>query len=693
MSGRMFTRFGKRAAPPQRRPATDGYTIPRLAFYWLLAAVVSVLLPHVLRMPLWLTSLCALCILGRVLIYQGRMSLPGNKLKLGLVVVMVVLILAQFGRNVFSTDATVGVLLVGITLKLLEMQQRRDVLMVIYLCYFTVVAEFIYSQSIPIAFYMTFAVIIITSALMALNQTQGQQKPWRTFTLSAAILAQSVPLMTVFFLLFPRISPLWSVPLQTSNGTTGLSENMEPGAIGDLTRSAELAFRVQFKGEAPDYSELYWRALTLDEFNGRQWRRGFIGRESMQNLAPGAREVTDWYRQIRYLDRPIDYNIILEPTYENWIYTLQMPQVQDDRFIMRRDYQVDAKRRINQRYTYDVRSWLSFDADSGVEGREQRRSRVLPSTGNERAREFASELRAQSASDLAYAQAVLDYFNQQQFFYTLNPPTLGENPVDEFLFDTRQGFCEHFSSAFTYLMRAAGIPARVVTGYMGGEFNPYDGTLVVRQYDAHAWSEIWLPGEGWRRVDPTAAVAPERVNQGSNSVLQAEEEFLGDEVFTLVRFRDSLFLNSLRYRLEMIDYAWNRFVLNYNQDTQSQLFARLFGSLSQWKVVLVVVAVVMALVAFVGWVVFRRSARAVLPPLTRHYLHYCDYLASRGFARQPGETATHYLERVAAHNPQWRSEMEAITHDYQRLAYAQPTPDPQQLRRFRQRVRQFRLLN
>ncbi|MES2606101.1 MAG: DUF3488 and transglutaminase-like domain-containing protein [Pseudomonadota bacterium] len=478
-----------------------------------------------------------------------------------------------------------------------------------------------------------------------------------------------------------------------ATGTTGLSENMSPGDIGDLARSAEVAFRVKFNGDAPDYSELYWRALTLDEFNGREWRRGFQVAEP-QNLGPNPNRTGDWFTAIEFKGRPVDYNVILEPTYRTWIYTLQMPQIRDDRMTMRRDYQVDSRRPVTQRYTYDVRSYLDYSVDTESEGPGGRsRLRFIPQQGNARARQFAVDLRASVNSDEEFMNAVLANFREQDFFYTLSPPQLGENTVDEFLFDTRQGFCEHYASSFTFLMRAAGIPARVVTGYMGGEFNPYDSTLTVRQYDAHAWSEIWIKGKGWLRVDPTAAVAPERIQQGSNSTLQQEEEFMEDEVFTLIRFRDSLFLNDLRLRLELIDYAWNRFVLNYDQDMQFQLFNSLFGSVTRWKIILSILGFMAVVMAFVALTVFRKSARPQLLPATRHYLSFCDYMASLGFARHKGESPLLYLERIGSQQPQWYGELERITHEFIKLAYSGEQPDRQRLKRFQRQVRRVRLLS
>lgn len=674
--------------------SSKGYQIPRYAFLWLMASVVMVILPHTARMPWWLSGMCALCVVGRVLIHQGRLSSPGRKLKLCVVVAMLLLVMAQFGRAIFSTDATVAVLLAGITLKLLEIYKRRDVLIIIYLCYFTVIAEFIYSQSIPIMLYMALSVLVITAALMSLHQTQEYQRPWRTFRLASMILLQSVPLMAILYLSVPRISPLWAMPNQgSSTANTGLSDTLAPGNIGDLTRSAEVAFRVRFNGELPDYNELYWRALTLDQFDGKAWHLSLF--EQVQSLSSTANTIEDWYQRIDYAGRPIDYNVIMEATNRTWLYTLQMPRIQHDEMRMRRDYQVVMRRPITQRFSYDARSSLDYrvDIDATAENTMLARSRLLPRASNLRAQAFAEQLRNSVNSDREYLQAILAHFRDQQFFYTLSPTVLGDNPIDEFLFDTREGFCEHYASAFTFLMRAVRIPARVVTGYMGGEINPYDGTLIVRQYDAHAWSEVWLEGEGWVRVDPTAAVAPERINQGSDSVLQSEDSFLQDEGFSLMHFRSSLLLNDLRLRLEMIDYAWNRFVLNYDEDAQARLFGELFGVVTRLKIALISIAALLLVLGCSAYLVFRQQPRAAQLPATRHYLRFCDYLAGLGFERHRGETPLQYQQRLVERYPQWAREIVDITQCYVALVFGGDAADARLLQELRSKVKRFRLLN
>ena len=669
------------------------YQIPRVTLAWILVALTAVILPHVGRMPFWLTLLSASCVVVRILIFNGRMSYPGSKTKGAIVIFTLVAVLVQFGRDVFSTEATVGVLIVGITLKLLEMQHKRDVLLVIYLCYFTVVAEFIYSQSIPIAAYMMLCILLITSSLVSLNQDREHQRPLKTLKLSGYILAQSVPLMMVLFLVFPRISPLWSVPLSTGGGVTGLSETMSPGDIGNLTRSGDVAFRVQFKSDPPPKSELYWRGLTLDFFDGHQWRRRRRFSQQNQYLGNNPREKHDWFQAIQYLGNEVSYNVIMEPTYQNWLFTLKIPQIRKDGLVMLQDFQVENIRPVSQRFTYDANSFLDNTVGLEMSFTERGRQLNLPDEGNQRSRELARQLRQQYPDDEAYIAAVLDMFRQQNFFYTLNPKVLGENTVDDFLFSTKEGFCEHYASAFTFLMRAAGIPSRIVTGYQGGEFNPYDGTLIVRQYDAHAWSEVWLEGQGWIRVDPTRAVAPQRIDLGSELTYETEDSFLEDVGFSMLRFRNNAVINDLRLRLETIDYAWNRWVLNYDQGVQLELFARIFGSVTREKILIILLSVFIIFFSFASYFVLRRPVRKVMDPATALYLRYCRYLGKLGFERRPGETPVNFCKRVSEHNPQWGDELASITDTFVKITFLGADDEKAMLEKLARSVRNFRLLN
>lgn len=676
---------------------TERYQLGRHSLVWILASVVMVVVPHLARMPVWLIILCFGCIACRILIHQGRIPYPGARLKGLLVVTVVMSVLLQFGRDVFSTEATVGILIVGIALKLLEMHSRRDVLLVIYLCYFAGVAEFIYSQTIPVACYMLLATAVITSALISLNQHTDHQHPWRTFRLSSLLLLQSAPLMMALFVLFPRMSPLWSVPVQSSSGITGLSDTMSPGDIGNLTRSAEVAFRASFDSGVPDKGMLYWRALTLDIFDGREWSRQ-EGRFSNrpQFLGPDAREPRDWYLNIEYQGDPLEYNIILEPTNQNWLFTLMMPRMSRDDTLMLNNYQLESLRPIRQRLSYDVRSYPEYSVGSNLDEDIRRRSLGLPRQGNPESRALAMEMRAAADNEMGFVEAVLEYFRQQPFFYTLDPPVLSGDSIDQFLFNTREGFCEHYASAFTYMMRAGGIPARVVTGYQGGDINPYDNTLVVRQYDAHAWSEVWIEDVGWLRVDPTAAVAPERISLGSELVFQENASFLSDVGYAARLFRSNLLLNELRLRFDTIDYAWNRWVLNYDRDNQYQLFSRLFDVVTRAKIVLAVSVFMLAFTALFAVLILRRPTLKPQAPATRLYLKLCRLLEKLGYPRAVGETPGQYCQRLAKERPAWAQTLEQITLAYEQLAYEGIAGEEKRARRLDQMkraVRQFSVLN
>lgn len=647
------------------------YQIPRYSLIWMLIALTSVVLPHSPRLPVWLIIVSVFCIVVRVLIFQGRLRYPGKKIKTLIVFSVLTAVFFEYGRNFLATDTMVAVLIVGIALKLLEMNKQRDVLIVIMLTYFTTMSEFIYSQAIGTALYMFCAVLLNTCALMSLHQTQSYQRPMRTFKLTALILGQCIPLMMVLFVFFPRMAPLWSMPSPDSSAKSGLSDTMAPGDIGKLIRNADVVFKVQFDGPMPENDQLYWRGLTFDLFNGRAWskRPSRFSREN-QNLNVQVQERRGWYQDIEWQGDSITYNIIMEPSNQNWIFALKMPQISQNGMYMNRHYQVESRIPVSQRFSYDVTSWPEHSLGENLDEELRRRSLLLPDEGNSRSVEFAKELYARSSSETDFIDSLLTYYNEEEFYYTLEPSLLGENTVDEFLFDSREGFCEHFASSFTFLMRAAGIPARVVTGYQGGERNPYDGTLIVHQYDAHAWAEVWIDGEGWMKVDPTASVAPERIILGSQFAYQDEGSFLEDAGFAGFFMRRSQGWNKLRLYVETIDYAWVRFVLNYDQRTQFTFFSNLFGTASQLKVLMFATLSILGSLAFLTWIILRPKNIKNVSPATRYYLRFCSSIESKGYGRRCGETPVKFCERVSAINPAWSASIKQITLLFNELTYS-----------------------
>ena len=671
------------------------YQVSSTTMYWILASLISVILPHALRMPVWLLAICLVCIVASIQINKGKLSFPGRKLKTLAVIVTFTGVLAQYGKDIFSTDAIVSVLLSGVALKLMEMKQKRDVLLVIYLCYFSVLAEFIYSQTILVAIYMALCIVIITATLMSLAQRWDSQQPARTAKLTGIILLQSIPLMLALFILFPRISPLWSVPIQNNSATTGLSDEMSLGTIGDLTRSGEVAFTVQFDSSMPPLNQLYWRGITLDRFNGKTWRRS--PGQSRQPFVPGA-DQKQWHSAISKMGKPVSYNIIMEPTQQNYLFTLKIPNLSDQRLYMQRDFQVRSRRPITQRYSYNATSWLEHTADLSLSGNMKEWNVRLPQEQNLNplSKAFMDDLVEKSDSEQEIINSVLAFFREQPFYYTLTPQLLGENAVDDFLFTTREGFCEHYASTFTYLMRLAGIPARVVTGYQGGEFNPYNDTLIVRQYDAHAWAEVWLEGKGWVRVDPTAAVSPNRIEYGSQFTLQEENNFLDNESFSLLRFKNSsLIINDLIFRFEMIDYAWNRFVLNYNQDIQMSLFRQMFDEVTKTKILVTVFGFIFICLSFLCFHLIRSLPREVNRPVNKIYLRFCNFLAQQGMPRHRGEAPKDYCTRVCEQQPSWADVITEITESYYEIAFGNydEQEKAEKLEELKSSIRKFKLVS
>ena len=249
-------------------------------------------------------------------------------------------------------------------------------------------------------------------------------------------------------------------------------------------------------------------------------------------------------------------------------------------FFRGRNFELFNNGIVTQRLSYDLRSYLSNQTDLRLLDSMRTRNLELPEEGNQRSRQFASELRAAATTDREFVISVLAHFQQHEYFYSLNPPLLEENRIYQFLFETLSGFCEHYASAFTFLMRAAGIPARVVVGYQGAEANPYENYLMVYQYNAHAWTEVWLAGEGWVRFDPTAAVSPQRIEQGVQEALRDDPAFMEDDLFSASRLGGIGWLNAMRLRLDAIEYGWNQLVVNYDEDLQFELFEKLFGEVT-----------------------------------------------------------------------------------------------------------------
>jgi transglutaminase-like putative cysteine protease len=631
---------------------------------WLVTALALAAAPQVLNLPVWLTLFSLALGMWRLMIARRGWPLPPKWLYLLLALLSFGAVYVKFG-TVFGRDAGVALLTVMVALKLLETRSQRDCAVLIFLGYFLCITNFLYTQSIPIAAYTFVAVWVLTAALVHLNQLAGLHLPRFNLRFAGKLLLQALPFMLVLFVLFPRVSgSLWALPHDARSARTGLSDEMMPGNIGSLAQSQAIAFRASFTSRLPEPDERYWRGPVLWSTDGRKWSAG-------QSGAAGAPPL------VKVFGQPLNYAVTLEPHQKNWLFALDLPASVPAIGRITGDFQLRSSMPVENRVRYEVTSYSQYQ--TGVPSRtEFRRALQLPRSINPQTHALAKSWRVALREDAQIVTTALNYFRKQPFFYTLNPPQLNTgtrgNPVDEFLFDTRRGFCEHYAAAFTTLMRAAGIPARVVTGYQGGELNPLGDYLIVRQSDAHAWAEVWLKDRGWVRVDPTAAVAPERIQRGGEML----NDLAGSEGF-FTSGQQGLFgqtLLQLRFGWDTVNYQWAQWVLGYGPARQNQLLANLgLGKLSYGSIVLALALGVALVLLFLLFTVYsllsRRAPKDVTVAL---YQRFCTKLAKRGIVRAPSEGPQDFAARAAAHLPQRAAQIYLISQLYSALRYANRHP-------------------
>ncbi|MFK7864061.1 MAG: DUF3488 and DUF4129 domain-containing transglutaminase family protein [Pseudohongiellaceae bacterium] len=650
------------------------YQIPRASLIWLLLSVALVLIPHSARMPIWVSAVAVSCLLWRLLIFSGKLDYPDRWLRVLVVSLTVLLSIFQLRNLGIGLDSAASFLALGFVFKLIEMREKRDVYVVVSLCFVMMMVGFLYSQSLITTVYGLLVVVVVLMAMLTLNKTAGAntsigKEGFGAAVVAVKILLQALPLTVALFYVFPRIAPLWAVPIQSTGASTGVSDEMSPGDISSLGRSADLAFRVQFNElETPSHEALYWRGLVLTEFDGETWRRSQSRSGFVLGSASSDRQL-QWDGRIEKEGKALDYNVIMEPTQKPWLYGLHLAESLTTGLFQSRNFELFNNDVVSQRLSYDLRSYVEHSTDVVLLNRQRSQTVSLPSDGNTRSRDFALRLRQTVVSDRDYVEAVLDYFSQNEFFYTLNPSLLGENRIDDFLFGTQEGFCEHYASTFAYLMRAAGIPSRVIIGYQGAEANPFENYMMVYQYNAHAWNEVWLEGEGWVRFDPTGAVSPERVRLGVEAALRDDPAFKEESLFSVSGLSGINWINSLRLRLDALEYEWNRRVVSYDEDNQFELFEELFGQVTEQKVIALLLGLASAVVLFIAVIVLRFEPRRNRGPIVELYSKVSRDLAKVGLARETGEGPIDYRNRVALARPELHGVMWQITQLYMEVSY------------------------
>ncbi|HEX6998556.1 MAG TPA: DUF3488 and transglutaminase-like domain-containing protein [Gammaproteobacteria bacterium] len=656
--------------------AATPFAVRRLL--WTAGIVVGASLPHWLELPFWIPVLLAVCLAWRLAVAMLGWRVPPRALRLALAVLAFLGVLLEYG-TVNGVQAGSALLVVMVALKFLEARNQRDEMVLMIISYFLVFAALLYDQTLFTVAYLFAFVWITTVALLQLGRRAALLPSRSTFGTAGRLLLRALPVMVVLFILFPRLpGSLWGMPRLPQSATTGLSDSMSPGDITRLALSEEIAFRVEFRSRPPRPRELYWRGPVLAAFDGRTWSQG-DGRR--RNVA----------RTLEYRGEPISYRVMLEPSIVRFPIALDMPAEWSGQPGMRMgtDYRLRMfTPETASRIEYEVTSYPDYRALEPLLDVDLEHYTYLPEGSNPRIRALAAEWLTDGLTHEQIVERALAFFRSQAFYYTLTPPPLGRHAADEFVFDTRRGFCEHYASAFAVMMRAAGVPARIVTGFQGGELNELGGYYIVRQSDAHAWTEVWLPERGWARIDPTAAVAPERVSLGSSRPVLSGAAVPG---VSLAR----MLLRNVVLAWDAANMHFNRWVLGFGPELQRELlrvlgFADMRGS-RRWQTLLGLAVAATALVslalAFLGREPRRRRRD---DPARKLFAAFGRRLARLEVPPPaPTESPSAYALRARRAVPHLAAHIDGIVAAYLQARY-EPDAKGEALGRLRARVRAFR---
>ena len=554
----------------------------------LLLAIAFGILTITLFTPvlIWITILavCATCV--RIYVFWKEPTHTLTMRTINLLAVLAALALAWFSLSIGLLLTMVNLLVMACAFKLLKINRRKDLGQLFASLLFLTGCGFIFQQGIAYTAIYVIVILILLTSLLTQNAPSINKKYIIRYV--SIQLLQALPIASLLFLILPQLPPLWQMPTAKS-AKTGLSERVTPGDIAELSQSAELAFRATFDGQQPEPNERYWRAMTLEHFDGKTW-----------SISTTRQQVNRQYRSLNsefvpFVSGPSwRYQVITEASHQRWLFSLDIPRAQSATDVAVRhghEYQLYASRPIVSPMRYDVESYFQAPLDQTLRSIDHRINLQLPNVGNPATQQWVAQMRQRYPSDSEFIDAVKAYFDSQPFRYTLRPPKMPNDPVDAFLFDHQAGFCVHYASAFAYTLRLAGIPARLVTGYQGGELQSAN-VMSVYQYDAHAWVEVWSDQRGWRRYDPTAWVAPDRIEYGLEAALRDEGSFLSDSPLALARFRDIALFNQLRLWFANLDYQWSKWILSFDRQQQDDFLKKLFGELNATKVSIIGVGLV-----------------------------------------------------------------------------------------------------
>jgi transglutaminase-like putative cysteine protease len=660
---------------------------PRSALIWLMLAISSVYLPLQMHLPLWTGLVFMSVMVWRWMMHLGHWPFPNNAIKAVVVVLAITAVLVS-AKGRFHLESATTFILVASLLKVLEIKNQRDGYIVIFISMFLLAVNFLFEQGLFTALYSLMAVWLLLAALVGLHQTlYSDQELAKNFRragkTSSQVLLLSLPIMLVLFLLFPRLEPLWSLNLQSNKAKTGLSDRMSPGDIADLSNSDELVFRVQFDGSVPSNDQLYWRGLVLDSYQE-------VNGKAVWSVS-GLLNKIDWYPQSWLPDENaqsvVNYRIIQEASDKKWLFGLRGVAALEVGIGITEDDRIVSKKKLSQRKEYTVLSQLGIKiARQGLRPFVRQQNVQLPSAstanlGNPKARLLAQQIFLKYDNDAKRMQNTLQYYQQNNFSYTLKPGVMLENDIDKFLFEKRAGFCAHYSSSFVFLMRSMNIPARVVAGYQGGELNPESGHVTVRQYDAHAWAEVWLEDQGWVSVDPTAQVAPDRINQGLRQALSDKGDFLAGNNFSLMKLSHLPWLNDLRLQLDQLNYYWHKTVLNFNKNKQGNLLKEWFGNGFLKKSLYLLIALFCSVFFLIAIMLLWRKSNIEESALVKTLRQFDKKIARSEVQRRENEGLSDYSQRLQQQYPQYCESIRRLFDQLQNHYFSKATVDDKERER------------
>ncbi|MCL1048132.1 DUF3488 and transglutaminase-like domain-containing protein [Shewanella abyssi] len=656
----------------KKNHSTSEFSLSRHTLMWLLITNVAIITPLYQQITLWSLAICIICIIWRLGIYVGKVARPPRWLVTSLGIASAIT-LTMVVNQIGALIALINLLILGYALKYIEMRNRRDVHIVVLVGYFLIALTFIQQQALWSTLHLMLVTLINTCVLVSLYNDEDRFQ--FTAKLASKIILQSFPLAILLFLVIPRLPPLWMVPTQ-GGAKTGLSNTVSFANITELTRSAELAFRATFTdGHLPENRDLYWRAIVMEDYDGQQWSqsRSILASERSASLSQSSAQnlrLVDFKAGLASIKQPsLSYSIIAEPSSQQWLFGLDVATSVDRGIVMLADHRLYARQAIEQQKMYKLVSYPAQKMEPVLPAAIHAINLVLPKDSNPKTIALADQFKQKYPQDQERLDAMMRYFTEQPYYYTLRPPAVGREQIDDFLLNNKAGFCVHYASAFAFMARATGIPARIVSGYQGGEYNAAAGYYSIYQYMAHAWVEVWLPNKGWTRYDPTTMIAPDRIEQGFDAFFDPSESYLLDSPFGYLGHRTGELFNQLRLKFAGIDYLWSVWVLGFDSDKQQDVLQDMLGEVTQTRLALLILISLTVIGLAIAYSAGLFKLSRAKDKHVHAYLSVCHLLAKRALPRLPHEGPEHYNQRVALSFPTIALSFDKLTRYYVAIQY------------------------